>query len=350
MKSVDINPGRVEWDRYVTGCRFNSFTHLYGWGESLACTYDLPLFRLAARREGEHGKITGILPLLLFRAPDRPPRLISLPYCDSCGILADDPESSSLLATAALKLAKRHHAEHLEYRHTAAANHYLGKTLTKHSACRAHSFKIGLSRTLPDTAEDLWDDLSAKVRNQIRKATKNDCRAVVGESELLDDFFTVFSENMRDLGSPVHSRSLFSEVAAQLVGTCKTVIILHQKTPVAAAMVFRCGETLFNPWASSLRKYRPVCPNMLLYWTMLEYGCNSGCSTFDFGRSSPQATTCRFKLQWGGLPSPLTWHVLSLTAPAWDPQKEHLQYESIRKLTLGEALHSGPKMRRWISL
>jgi hypothetical protein len=51
---------------------------------------------------------------------------------------------------------------------------------------------------------------------------------------------------------------------------------------------------------------------MLLYWTKLEYACDNGNKTFDFGRSTPGEGTYRFKPQWGAKPQPLHWQYISL--------------------------------------
>ena len=38
------------------------------------------------------------------------------------------------------------------------------------------------------------------------------------------------------------------------------------------------------PWASSLREFRSICPNYLLYWAMIEFAIAHGFDQFDFGR------------------------------------------------------------------
>ena len=202
---------------------------------------------------------------------------------------------------------------------------------------------------LPVAGETLWKQLPEKVRNQIRKARRSGCRASVGGIELLHDFYAIFSENMRDLGSPVHAAVLFSRLAEQLAENCRVVVVYADTVP-AAAMIFRCRDNLHNPWASSLRRYRPISPNMLLYWTMMSYGCESGYGRFDFGRSSPGASTCRFKLQWGATMEPLIWHVLSLSGEYWDPASESLELEWWKGLSLARSRRRGPALRRWISL
>jgi len=86
----------------------------------------------------------------------------------------------------------------------------------------------------------------------------------------------------------------------------------------AVAVTFR--DTTLVPWASSLREFRHLCPNMLLYWTMLEQATAAGQHTFDFGRSSPGGGTHQFKLQWGAREAPLFWEYVLLTRDAMPDQ------------------------------
>lgn len=347
MIDIRFFSGKKDWDAYVSQNDQGLFSHLYGWGQTLASVYDLEIFRLEARDPENHDEIVGILPLIFFPAPGRDPRLISLPYSDAAGILADNAVVQEKLLMAALNLAKDLKADHLELRQPGSlaipkANSYLAHTPNR--------FKVGLTRSLPATEAELWRDLGAKVRNQVRKARKNGAEIIIGGSELLSEFYGVFSENMRDLGSPVHHRMVFEQMAQNLKDQMQTLVVTMEGVPAAAAMVFLHNTTLFNPWASSLRRYRPGCPNMLLYWGMLSHGIAKGCRKFDFGRSSPHASTCRFKCQWGAEPQPLTWHVFSRTSHPWKPECETLVDEQWKRLTLETSQISGPPIRRWISL
>jgi lipid II:glycine glycyltransferase (peptidoglycan interpeptide bridge formation enzyme) len=53
------------------------------------------------------------------------------------------------------------------------------------------------------------------------------------------------------------------------------------------------------PWASTLTEFNNLCPNNLLYWSVIKYYCQAGAKIFDFGRSSVGAGTWQFKKQWG---------------------------------------------------
>jgi FemAB-related protein (PEP-CTERM system-associated) len=347
MIDIRFSSGKDEWDAYVSQNNQGIFSHLHGWGEALALIYDLQIFRLVARDLEKHDEIVGILPLIFFPAPGLDPRLVSLPYSDAAGILSDNAGIQEKLLLAALNLAKDLGADHLELRQPE------GIAIPKLNSSLTHTpnrFKVGLSRSLPNIEEELWYDIGAKVRNQVRKAKKNGGEIIVGGPELLSEFYGVFSENMRDLGSPVHHRMLFEQMARNLKDQMQVLVVTMDDIPAAAAIVFLHNTTIFNPWASSLRRYRPKCPNMLLYWGMLSHGIAKKCRRFDFGRSSPQASTCRFKCQWGAEPQPLTWHVFSRTTSPWKPECETLVNADWKRLTVETSQVLGPPIRRWISL
>ena len=340
---------RGAWDEHIDNNPSSLFFNRYGWAEALAATYDLQVFRLAAKDKA--GNITGALPLILFSPPNAPKRLISLPYTDAAGVVAENGETSGRLVSATLQLALELGADHLEIRQVGleAAGAFPPGHPQWPSHTR-HDFKTGLSRTLPSSIDALWHDLPPKVRNQVRKARRSGCRAEIGGPELLPDFFAIFSENMRDLGSPVHDPSLFQHVADCLPGSMHVAVVYRADIPVASAILLRHRGMLFNPWASSLRCERPFCPNMLLYFTMLDFAVQMKCERFDFGRSTPHASTCRFKLQWGAVMQPLIWHVYSRPDRHWHPERESLVHEDWKRVRLSDSRTHGPSLRRWISL
>jgi FemAB-related protein (PEP-CTERM system-associated) len=351
MTEIVLNPGQAAWDDYAEKNSAATFSHRFDWGESLAAVYQVPIFRLAAKRQSGDTSLAGILPLMLFAAPDRDDRLVSLPYTDAAGIVADDTATGTRLLAAALDLAVELGAVHVELRQ--AGSPIFQVPIIDSANCwnhTPHAFKTGLRRPLPESSDELWSLLPAKVRNQVRKARTCGCTVAIGGPEKVDDFYAVFSENMRDLGSPVHEPELFRMLLGKHSLGSRVIVVSLLERPVAVAIVFTHNATLFNPWASSLRRYRPSCPNMLLYWAMLELAVEYGCRWFDFGRSSPDAPTHRFKRQWGAAMQPLAWHVFSRQSHSWDPRSETLVDASWKSLDLSTSRQNGPARRRWISL
>ena len=45
-----------------------------------------------------------------------------------------------------------------------------------------------------------------------------------------------------------------------------------------------------------------------MYWEVLKFAIDLGIDVFDFGRSSIDSGTFRFKRQWGAQPKQLYWH------------------------------------------
>ena len=345
LLTTDWQTGREEWDAYARQATGAQFSHLWDWGETLSQVYGLPLLRLAVRR-GETGLLAGVLPLILFTPPSGEKRLISLPYTDAAGIAADDQHAATALLGSALHCLRETQAGHLELR--LAGPSVALPAMAGDVTSMAHTFKTGLTRELPKSPEELWANLDAKVRNQVRKSQREQCRATIGGVELVEEFFSVFSENMRDLGSPVHDPELFRAMSQRVPSAI--VLVRRLGVPVAAAMVFMHAGILYNPWASSLRRFRPLCPNMLLYWSMLAHGIQCGCHSFDFGRSTPGSPPCRFKEQWGAIHRLLTWQVISGNESHWNPVNESLVHEEFQSMDLETSRRLGPAVRRWISL
>jgi len=215
---------------------------------------------------------------------------------------------------------------------------------------------------LPDSAERLLASLDAKVRSQVKKPVRDGLTALLGGAELIGDFYTVFAENMRDLGSPVHSRRWIAAVVAAYGERARVAVVsTPDGIPAAAGIVLLHPTTLAIPWASSLRRYNTLNPNMLLYWIFLSLAIDQGCRQFDFGRSTPGEGTYRFKEQWGATPQPLFWCDLVGNGRAAAGRAGHAQpvhhdaarqrvVDLWRRMPLAGADWLGPRIRKYISL
>ena len=89
---------------------------------------------------------------------------------------------------------------------------------------------------------------------------------------------------------------------------------------------------------------------MLLYWEAIKNAIESNCDVFDFGRSSPESGTFRFKKQWGAEPLPLYWyyHINKGEIPNVNPNnpKFSLLVNTWKCLPLSIANSLGPKITR----
>ena len=89
---------------------------------------------------------------------------------------------------------------------------------------------------------------NAKLRNQIRKAKKSGLQFVVGHLEILDGFYAVFARNMRDLGTPVQSKSFFRNILEVFPDTTRIFAVYHQTRMIAAGIGSWFKDTFEVPW------------------------------------------------------------------------------------------------------
>ena len=316
---------REAWDAYVRKHPHANHCHLFGWKPVIEGTYGHPGVYLAAETAAG---FAGVLPLVHVRSLLFGSRLVSMPFLNYGSVLADTEEVSAALVEEAVRIGAERKATVIDLRST----HPLGSA----EGANRHGFvqkahKIRMLLTLPESGEALMKGLKAKVRSQVRRPEKEGMEAVVGGAELLDAFYAVFSVNMRDLGSPVHARGLFERIFRELeegpegsTGAhgdggaadadrvrprVRIGLVRHQGEAVAAGLIVCFRDLAEIPWASSRRAFNRFSPNMLVYGTLLSYAADHGYRHFDFGRSTPDEGTYRFKRQWGAEPAPLYWYV-----------------------------------------
>ncbi len=300
-----------------------------------------PAYMIEASRDG---RVVGCLPVALVESWLFGRYLVSLPYINSAGILAEEPELGTALIDEAVRLADELDVRHLEIRHEVEWPHpALSEQLTS---------KVHMRLALPDTADELWKSFKPKVRNQVRKGEKQGFCIAWGGEELLGDFYAVFSRNMRDLGTPVFDRRLFRSILAHFPGEAELCVVRLGRQPLAAALLVhgrRCTEV---PSASSLRRFNSTNVNMLMYWELLKRSIERRQQVFDFGRSSVDGNTYRFKKQWGAKPQPAVWQYYLRQGNVRDMRIESGKYDRLigiwRQLPLWVTRLIGPKIVRGI--
>lgn len=282
------------WDEYVHMSPVASIYHLSCWADLIKKIFGHDSFQIAAF---EDGKISGVLLLTRLKSPLFGDFMISMPYFNYGGAVGNTPEIEKALMGHANNIAKRLNISHIEYR-----------DIQKHEGLPVKIDKVTMLLKLPKTEEALWKSFSSKLRAQIKRPLKEGVETTIGGMELIEDFYSVFSKNMRDLGTPVYSSNFFREIVSSFEKNSQIIVIKHQQRPVAAAFLIGFNGTLEIPWASSLREYNHISVNMALYWETLRYAINNRYHTFDFGRCSRDSGTYKFKRQWGATEKQLYWH------------------------------------------
>jgi FemAB-related protein (PEP-CTERM system-associated) len=348
---IAVASDQAIWDEYIDGHNNATPYHRFAWLLSIEQAYQHENVSLLAFNDDT---LVGVLPCIKMQKPFSKPSYCALPFCDLGFGLANEPSILKALQSEALTLLQHEGGNCFDYRDSVNAS------LDDELAGK----KVRMVLPLPGDSEALMAGFKSKLRSQIRKAEKNELTCVITNSQTqIDDFYQIFAINMRKLGSPVHSKKwfecLFNNYAQQSILS----VVYSDKVPVGAGIVLRTANKVAIPWASTVAEYNKLAPNMMLYWSLLEHVSNLGCTEFDFGRSTYDEGTYKFKRQWGAEPVPLAWSDLAqnqapnqtttdITSTGSDNvnQIRALVEKTWSKLPLGVTTRLGPKIRKHISL
>jgi len=288
-----------EWNHYVSKNSAACIHHRAEWRNIHSQSYGHESLYLCARNSSQ--TIMGILPLIHMKSRLFGNKLVSMPFFQRGGAIADSPLIESELLQAASSYGSKLGVDFIEYRDDIPR-----KDLPEPSAVQTH--KVNMVLPLPETQQDLWQGFTSKLRAQIRRAQREQAQVFIGGKEYLNDFYAVYSRNMRDLGSPVQSKRFIKNILLNFPDNSWLIIIKLQQRAVAAGFLLGSGDTMEIPLASTVRDVNHLSMNMFLYWEVLQFAIKQNYAQFDFGRSSKNAGTYRFKQQWGAKPKQLYWH------------------------------------------
>jgi len=331
-------------DAYLLASPFAYAYHRPAWTLAIRDAYgfDTDLFTAS---EGE--RLVGMLQATHHRGLRFRTGLCSLPYCDFGGVVADNERATELLVGAAVAAMRRHRYGSLELREVGPD-----------SAGPDRGQKASLQLALPETTEALMSGFKAKLRSQIRKARKNGLQFWSGRgSDAIRQYHAVYARNMRDLGSPPHAVALYDALERHYGDDFLVGLVRYEGRCVGAGILLFCGQNVSIPWASTLREYNRLAPNMLLYAELLNVAIQRGCATFDFGRSDVGGGTFRFKRQWGAEARALDWRVLTDSGSSWQPcdnasggRGREVLAGLWSQLPVSVSTFAGTRLRRRISL
>ena len=327
----------------VASLRATPYHHMQ-WLQAVKKAYGFNYEYLIAETDAH---IEGVLPVCQFKNITGKSSLCSLPFCDVGGVVADNDAVREKLIRFALNRASQLQAMPLELR----------QRLTEDpSNVEMINRKVSMLLDLPESADVLLAGFASKLRSQIKKAERNGLLFdSANDKKSIEDFFYVFCRNMHSLGSPTHSIKWFLALREMYQDDLIVGRVWLEGKIVGAGLLLFSGNNVSIPWASTLRDYNHLAPNMMLYWNLLRVSCDRGCKQFDFGRSTYGEGTYRFKKQWGARPVLLDWQTLDKQGVVAEMSSSKSQVRDMvetvwKKLPLSVVNTIGPHLRRHISL
>jgi FemAB-related protein (PEP-CTERM system-associated) len=255
------------------------------------------------------GAVTGWLPLTAVRSFLFGKALISSGFGVGGGILADGENSEKLLADAAENFAVDNGFASIELR---GGNSPAGWN----EVCDKHS---GFERELAADDEAELLAIPRKARAEVRKSLKNDLTVRVGRGSAdLAAHYAVYSESVRNLGTPVFPRSLFCAMLDAFPKSSDILTIEKGGAPIASVLSFYHSGGVMPFWGGGTFAARHERANELMYYELMLHARKHGMARFDFGRSKTGSGPYHFKKNWGFEPQPLRYSIW--TAPGAKPR------------------------------
>lgn len=322
---------RVEWDAFLAGSPTAHFAQRTSWKNLIERQYGFASSYWLARQDGQ---IVGILPLF---------RRGAIGFSAPGGLIARTEETATKLIEVARDFQRDHRLKYVEFRDQKMRWGDL-PTSTEHCT---------MVLDLPKTEEDLWKNISGTLRNEVRKSQKNGL-ATVWDRRRTRDFYEIYSENMRDLGTPARSHRYYADAIASLADDADLLFVERESVPIATMLLVAQSGTWCDPWASGLRRFFSLRPNQLMYWEAVKTAVLRGFGRFDFGRSQWDSGTYRFKAQWGAKPVPLYYQYLlakGVALPSFEAQKRSFAWASAawKRMPLPAARALGEPIRRLLT-
>ncbi len=289
MDIVENLGNAAEWDKYVQRSETATFYHQIGWKNVIEKTFGHKSYYLIAK---ENEELKGILPLFLIKSRLFGSSLVSLPFVDYGGVVAESGEISKKLIDKAIEIAKENEVDYLELRHIKRIEDE--RLLVKTTKT---SFILPLN---PDP-EIIWEKaLHQNKRNKIRKANKY-LNVYIGNRE--QDILKcnkVFSKAMRELGTPTYPKEFLQNIVETFSDQTIIFLVNFKEKVIGAKIAFVFKDMMIFLLHYSLREYFKFAPNDLLYWTAIKYACEKGYKICDFGRCTVNSRTFEFKKKFRG--------------------------------------------------
>jgi len=331
---------RHAWDVYVLNHPEGSLFHLDKWRQAVDRAFGHPSHALLAE---EAGRVLGVLPLGEIKSRLFGHFLVSAPFAELGGPLADAPEVAGRLLARAAELGAELGCAYVELKNKTAVSGLPTKDLY-------YNFS---KEILPEVEANL-QAIPRKSRAAVRKGIGEGLTAAFGNDQF-DDFYQVMAQSYHQLGTPIFAKRFFRALLDVFGDDAEVMVVRSREgVPVACVLTFYFKDRVMPYYAGSLWEYRQLCPNDFKYWELMKRGCERGCKIFDYGRSKIDTGSFSFKKHWGFEPTPLAYQYQLLTAtelPNLSPANPRYQkkIELWRKMPLALTKLVGPPLAKYLA-
>ena len=308
-----------KWNDYVTSSQNGTFFHKAEWMEVLETAFGHKTFYLMSTSDGV---VNGVLTLAQVKSALFGNALVSTPFCVYGGPVFDSEEVKSALINKAKKLAEELAVDHLELRTVEPID---DSFITK-------DLYVTFRMPLAEDREAIMSSIWRKQRTVIRKSFKNGLEHSIDGS--IDDLYNVYSQSVRNLGTPVFSKKYFATLKSVFGDQCEVLTVRKDGRPISSVMSFYDKEEVFPYYGGGTEEARDLKTNDYMYHELMCHASmDMGCTKFDFGRSKIGTGSYTYKKHW-----------------KIEPEKLNYQYYLVKAKEMPNVSPNNPKYKLMITL
>jgi FemAB-related protein (PEP-CTERM system-associated) len=298
------------WDAFVASHPSGTFFHRAAWAEVIASAFGhTSLYTLAER----DGMIVGVLPLAHMKTRLFGNTLVSTPFCVYGAPLAADAETAAALATHAEALRARSGASVVELRHREPVDDALLAGVGSAGGWRTRSdLYVTFRKPIVASDDANLKAIPRKQRAMVRKGIHKQLQVQIDSR--IDRVYDIYSESLRNLGTPVFSRRYLRLLKETFGEQCEVLTITSAGQAVASVLSFYFRDEVLPYYGGGTAAARSVAANDFMYWQVMERARLRGAKLFDFGRSKRGTGSFDFKTHWGFEPQPLCYEYFLVKA------------------------------------
>jgi FemAB-related protein (PEP-CTERM system-associated) len=278
----------TKWNAFVRAHPLGTPFHLMNWQSTIQNTFGHQPQHIVA--QNEHGAVIGVLPLFLVRSRLFGRMLVSTPQAAYGGILANSESVAQAIFRRAYDLAKESTVQFLELRNF--------QQPIDHESLAVKDLYVTFRKELHPDPEVTLLAIPRKTRAEVREGIRHGLEFKVDEVGV-NEFFDVYSRSVRDLGTPVFSKTLFLNGCREFGSDCRIISVHWQGKLVSSVWTLFYKDEVIPYFGGSIREYNRLAVNNFMYGMLMRYGCENGYRIFDFGRSKKGTGSFDFKKRWG---------------------------------------------------
>ncbi|MCP4671244.1 MAG: FemAB family PEP-CTERM system-associated protein [Desulfobacula sp.] len=287
------NTDNDNWDNYVLNHPSGSVFHLTAWKKVIEKSFGHKNTYLIAENEDI---ICGIFPIFEIKSLLFGHSFISVPFAEIGGPLTDNQDIEQLFIKHASKITKSQSAQYLEIRNRKVI-----------PGLKTKSLYYNFRKEIFSEHDENLKAIPRKSRAMVRNAIKKGLASETGH-HLLPKFYKILALNYHRLGTPIFPKKFFKNFLREYKENADILVVKTKEGELAAAVLFFIYKEQMVPYyAGSDFTFRRLGPNDFMYWELMKYAVEKGCTIFDYGRSKEGTGSFSFKKHWGFKPEPLAY-------------------------------------------